>query len=176
MRHQDHGVIMYSPFPVRCLRGGGTFQAPLRALRPGLAREDVVRTKEITKERTKERTNERDKLRRLPLTCRRREVGCGQEQWGSPPPGAQLPGLRPLRRLPQLRPRELAHYVLPLGRRPRPTSVVARKASTARPRLSFARRSRIFHLSFHLLVSFRTSAHNRHRWSGGLIPTLDGRR
>jgi len=25
----DHGEIMYSPFPVRCPRGGGTLQAPL---------------------------------------------------------------------------------------------------------------------------------------------------
>jgi len=27
--HLDHGEIMYSPFPVRCPRGGGTLQAPL---------------------------------------------------------------------------------------------------------------------------------------------------
>ena len=40
-----------------------------------------------------------------------------------------------------------------------PTSVVKRKASTARPHLSSAWRSRIFHRSFHLPVSFRTSAH-----------------
>jgi len=44
-----HGEIMYSPFPVRCPRGGGTLQAPL-ALRPGLS-QDVMRTKEITKEK-----------------------------------------------------------------------------------------------------------------------------
>ena len=40
-----------------------------------------------------------------------------------------------------------------------PTSVVERKSSTARPHFSSAKRSRIFHCSFYLLVSFRTSAH-----------------
>jgi len=39
-----------------------------------------------------------------------------------------------------------------------PTSVVKRKPSTARPHLSSAKRSRTFHRSFHLSVSFFTSA------------------
>ena len=47
----DHGGDMYSPFPVRCPRSGGSLQAPPFALRPGLSRERVVRTKEITKEK-----------------------------------------------------------------------------------------------------------------------------
>ena len=53
----------------------------------------------------------------------------------------------------------------PRSRRPAPrlallpTSAEERKSSTARLRLLSARRSRIFHLSFHLPVSFRTSAH-----------------
>jgi len=37
-------------FPVRSLHGGGSLQAPLFALRPGLSQEDVMRTKEKTKE------------------------------------------------------------------------------------------------------------------------------
>jgi len=37
-------------FPVRSLRGGGSLQAPLFALRPGLSQEDVMSTKEKTKE------------------------------------------------------------------------------------------------------------------------------
>ena len=40
-----------------------------------------------------------------------------------------------------------------------PTSVEERKSSTARLHLPSARRSRIFHRSFHLPVSFFTSAH-----------------
>jgi len=35
----DHGEVMYSPFPVRCPRSGGSLQAPLFALRPGLSHE-----------------------------------------------------------------------------------------------------------------------------------------
>jgi len=27
--YRDHGEIMYSPFPVRCPRSGGTLRAPL---------------------------------------------------------------------------------------------------------------------------------------------------
>jgi len=46
-----------------------------------------------------------------------------------------------------------------------PTSVVERKSSTARPRLSSARRSQIFHRSFHLPVSFRTSTHRIFCWA-----------
>ena len=42
----DHGEIMYIPVPVRCPRSGGTLLAPF-ALRPGLSRESVMRTKEI---------------------------------------------------------------------------------------------------------------------------------
>ena len=99
----DHGEIIYSPSPVRSPRGGGTLQFP-PALRPGLSRGDVVRTKEITKERT----------------------SCSL----SPSTGTRLP-----------------------------TSVEAKKSSTARLHLSSARRSRIFHRSFHLPVSLRTSVH-----------------
>jgi len=40
-----------------------------------------------------------------------------------------------------------------------PTSVAVRKSSTARLHLPSARRSRTFHRSFHLPVSFFTSAH-----------------
>ena len=40
----DDGEIIYSPFPVRCPRGGGTLQAPLYPpLRP--VQEDAIRTK-----------------------------------------------------------------------------------------------------------------------------------
>ena len=43
----DHGEIMYSPFPARCPRGGGTLH-PF-ALRPGLSQESEMRTKENCK-------------------------------------------------------------------------------------------------------------------------------
>ena len=45
-----------------------------------------------------------------------------------------------------------------------PTSAEVRKFSIARLHLSSAKRSRIFHRSFHLPVSFRTSAHRIFCW------------
>jgi len=53
----DHGEIMYSPFPVRCLR-----KLPF-ALHPGLSHEDVERTKKGKDKREKQR-----KKRNLPPT------------------------------------------------------------------------------------------------------------
>jgi len=46
-----------------------------------------------------------------------------------------------------------------------PKSVVERKFSTARPHLSSARRSRIFHRLLHLPVSFPTSAQRIFCWA-----------
>jgi len=110
---------MYSPFPVRCPRSGGALQAPLFALRPGLSRERVVRTKEITKERDKReeracRTKEkRRKDPRLHRSCGRHEIGCGQEQRRFPP-SARLLGPRSLllQPLPHLQLRHRAHSVI----------------------------------------------------------------
>jgi len=98
-----------------------------------------------------------------------------------PPPGSSPRSLL-LQPLPQLRLRHLAHCVF-LWRHPpshvrgfcfclfilacdlNPTSAAERKSSTARPHLSSARRFRIFHRSFHLLASFRTSAHRVICWA-----------
>jgi len=55
---------------------------------------------------------------------------------------------------------------------PLPISVVDRKSSTARPHLSSAMGSQTFHLSFHLPVSFRTSAHRIFCWAFHLVHTL----
>jgi len=97
----DHDEIMYSPFPVRCPRSGGSSLAPLR------------------------------------------------------PPPRPVPGRW-----------SYSHQ----GKDTRkggglPTSVVERKFSTARPHLSSARRSRIFHRLFHLPVSFPTSAQRIFCWA-----------
>ena len=64
-------------FPVRSPRSGGSLQAPLFALRPGLSQERVDAPKEIDKGKKKQR-----KAHPVPLllACRCHEGGRGQEQ------------------------------------------------------------------------------------------------
>ena len=65
----DHGEIMYTPFPVCCLRNGDALQAPL-CPRPGLSQENMKRTKGITNDRrasVKDEGKERPKGKVLPI-------------------------------------------------------------------------------------------------------------
>jgi len=125
----DHGEVIYSPFPVRCPRSGGSLQAPL-CPPPGSvprrceARQGNYKRKKSEGERQKERKeSERRKERKasVPLrrSCRHHEVGRGEEQWS--PPIARLLGPRALllQPLPHLQLRHRAHsIVLSLSRHP----------------------------------------------------------
>jgi len=100
----------------------------------------------------------------LNRSCRRHEVGRWEEKWS--PPSTWL--LSPRSQLPKNSHSSASDTSLTAsssaGTR-LPTPVVERNSSTARPHLSSARRSRIFHRSFPFQVSFRTSAHRVFCWA-----------
>jgi len=98
--------------------------------------------------------------RRLRHPCGRHEVRRGEEQLC--PRGARLLGPRSLllQRLPHLHSDTALTASSSASASTRlPTSVEDRNSSTARLHLPSAMRSRTFHRSFHLPVSFFTSAH-----------------
>ena len=164
----DHGEIMYSPFPLCCPRSGGPLQAPPFPS-PGPVPRRLLRTKGSTKERkasVKDKGKNKGKAPPSPQTVPADAMKSSVERnsGSSPSPGSSAPA-----------PRSYSHSRSPASDTSLtasssadtrlPTSMVARKSNTARPRLSSARRSRIFHQSFHLPVSFRTSAHRIFCWA-----------
>jgi len=76
----DHGEIMYSPFPVRCPRSGGTLQAPLcPPPRPVPRRNDAHQGNDTRKEKRREKGKKERKNKgdRLAFSSGRNEVGRG---------------------------------------------------------------------------------------------------
>jgi len=52
----DHGEDMYSPFPVRCPRSGGSLQAPLLPSAQACSENVWCAPKKLQKKRTKEKS------------------------------------------------------------------------------------------------------------------------
>jgi len=159
---------MYSPFPVRCPRSGGSLQAPLLPSAQACPENVWCAPRRLQKEGTKEKKSERVEQRKrrrnkpcLHRSCGRHEVGCGQEQRRFPPKsGSSVPApcSSSHSRTSSSDTALTASSSASAGTR-LPTSVEERKSSTARLHLPSARRSRTFHRPFHLPVSFFTSAH-----------------
>jgi len=126
----DHGENMYSPFPVRYPRSGGSLQAPLCPPPRPVPRRSTASHQGDHKGKDKPReASEYDKGKgegknRLHRPCGRHEVGCGQEQRRFPP-SARLLGPRSLllHPLPHLQLRHRAHRVLLCLRRNPPSNI-----------------------------------------------------
>jgi len=122
----DHGEIIYSPFPVRSPRSGGSLQAPLcppprPVPRRCEAHEGNYKREKSEREGQKRWTKEKHRpVQRLIRSCGRHEVGRGQEQWS--PPSARLLRSRSLlvQPLPHFQLRHRADGVMPLPRHPPP--------------------------------------------------------
>ena len=151
--YRDHGGIMYSPFPVRCPRGDGMLQAPL-CPPPWPVPERCDTRQGNNKERDKGKRQRKDDMKS--------GVGRSSGDDSLPAPGstASCPSShsRSSASDSSLTTSSSAGTCLP-------TPVEERKSSTARLHLSSARRSRIFHRSFHLPVSFLTFAHRIFCWA-----------
>jgi len=81
----DHGEVMYSPFPVRCPRGGGTLQAPfLPSAQACPVRREEKKRRELTKEI-------KSVARVLLLVRQYHEGGVGRNSDSSSPAHASAP-------------------------------------------------------------------------------------
>ena len=117
--HLDHGEDVYSPFPVRCPRDGGSLQAPLLPSAQACPETVWCAPRKLQRKRTKEkgeRVGQREGRRGehcLRHSCGRHQFGCGQDRGGSPPaPSSSAPRSLLLQLIPHLQLRHRAHSVI----------------------------------------------------------------